>query len=143
MSTLRMKDGDWVIGPDGQPEMVESVSKVGQDLVHALSHPYDSSADYGFDFLSDQNSRTVERLGAAGIVKHDVTTCVARLRRAQRRQAVLEDTEKITGIKQVTARLDGLSVIYAVKVGVGELRRTDVEKAMIITNRHRYSDRDR
>jgi hypothetical protein len=140
--TLAFKDGDWDILPNGQPRMISDVSKAGQDVVHALSHPYQADTNFGFEFIS-ADVPVLEQAAAKGILRRDITAAIGRLRRAQRNVPGLTDTEAISGIKSLVIERDGTGLLYSLTFGVGRLRRQDVTKAFIITNRHRNADRDR
>lgn len=135
--TFAFQDGDWVIQPNGQPLMVDGLSKVGLDIVHALSHPYDAESDYGFEFLS-QTQRAFSSGNIAGILRRDVSATVSRLQRMQTRLgSALTDTEKITGIGQLVVEEAQGGVVYALSVQVGRLRREEISKVFQVSTRNR------
>ena len=144
--TLAMKDGDWVIEANGQPKMIEGFSKVGQDVIHALQHPYDARQDYGNEMFS-YGVLVIERAAVPGLVRREVTAAISRLRATQRKLPTgqLPNTERITGVKQVVVDTDSftLGVSYMVRVAVAERQLSEVRKAFVITNRHLYPDKER
>ena len=141
--TFAFQDGDWVIEANGQPKMIDGISKGGQDLVHALSHPYEAEEDYGFEWLSS-TVPVLEAGASVGILKRDVQACVSRLRRTQRSLgSALDDTETITGIKRIEVTPENSGLLYQVQVSTGKIDRDEIRQAFIITNRHRYAERDR
>jgi len=144
--TFAMKDGDWVIEANGQPKMIEGFSKVGQDVIHALQHPYDARHDYGNEMFN-YGVLVLERAAIPGLVRREVGAAIGRLRASQRKLPAgqLPDTERILGVKQIVVDTSSfnLGVSYMVRVSVAEKSVDEVRKAFVITNRHLYPDKER
>ena len=136
--TFAMANGDVIMQPNGQNQMVEGYDKIQQDVNHALSHPYDSEVDYGNELLVNPVT-VVERAAIPGLVQRDVGAALSRLRRFQGfiPRRYMPDNEKIDRVKSITTSpIGNLGVAYLATVAVVSRTAEDVRTVFRIQNDH-------